>query len=130
STWKRLDRLDRPLKKNEKKSQVLLIGDSQMGDFINIGQAAMSDQHAALRSRRVRAECIPYLAEGQPVRSELAPQHRWKGGWSEESIKKRCPRQRSRVKDLLEDEHFDQVIVGLLWQPDHRPYLEGMLRNL
>lgn len=129
-TWKRLSRLDKPLKNNEKKSRVLLIGDSQMADFINIGQSAMNDRHAALRSHRVRAECVPYLAEGQPIHNELAPQGPPGGTWSQESIKKRCPKQRARLKNLLENEHFDRIIIGLLWQPDHRPYLEGMLRNL
>lgn len=130
STWKRLDRLNKPIKDNEKKTHVLLIGDSQMADFINIGQDAMKDQDAVLRSYRIRAECIPYMADGQRIHRELAPLERWNGGWSVESVKKRCPRQRRRLKEVLEDEHFDRVIIGLLWQPDHRPYLEGTLRNI
>jgi hypothetical protein len=114
STWNRHHALEKARMGPRKGLRVLLLGDSQMADFINIAEPAMKRRGASLRSLTIRAECLRYLADGQALHLELAPELPYEGGWSRTTIERHCPGTSRRVKRALESEKLDRTIVGLL----------------
>jgi peptidoglycan/LPS O-acetylase OafA/YrhL len=123
--WEHYDEFQRPDDFRTNKLRMLIVGDSQSADILNMLVEAGVDNKIEIITRKVHYECgLPYLDKGE--RDEF-----WSGHnpmtMNSPNLTEACNLVMDRLVSSPAIKNADVVLVGFLWQEFARPYLKRSL---
>ncbi len=116
--WENLNGLQRPFGQG-KASRVLVIGDSQAGDFLNTILAAKLDDRLQIRTAVVQAECQAVIPRTRDYYKSLRPPY-----------DQRCREVHEMLLRSGQIEKADIVVIAANWQIFAVPELQNTIRYL
>jgi peptidoglycan/LPS O-acetylase OafA/YrhL len=125
-TWTKHRELDKKVEFNNEKYKVLIIGDSQAGDFINtLYEAGVSDSTDVI-SRIISVKCGAFDVDSQSLANmfENSPLK-----ISELDFKK-CQSLISRVRSDRVVEQADLIILSMSWRDAYLPFILESIANI
>ena len=126
-TWKKIKELD---KRNDFKNvdnKVLIIGDSQSGDFINAIYSGRLNNDVDVVARIVRAACEVFLVEDKDLKKSFDSNENIKSGLIS---KEQCQSQINRLDSdpLLTEASI--IIISMYWKDSNMPLIIKSIENI
>jgi len=123
--WKNVGEFERAASFSTSGTKVLLLGDSQAGDLLNMLREGGVDDKVEIIARKVYYECgLPYLPtdEREPFWSTVNPDTQ-----ASPKMVEMCTNQMNHLSDggLLAE--ADIVVIGYLWRDFAIPYIENSI---
>jgi hypothetical protein len=116
--WGNMSRLELPFTSTPGR-KVLVIGDSQAGDFVNILREKHLDEGLELRTLAIVTECQAIIPVNDEVYKNI-----------DDAFKERCRAEHERLRTSPEVQAADVVVLCALWQQWALPHLPNTIENL
>ena len=122
-TWDKHLQLDKKITFKENKLKVLIIGDSQSGDFINmLFQAGVNN--VDILSRKVEAKCGAFYLNNEMMLDLLSKQNLKQ---HEQNV---CKKSMLRLKESEMVNKADIIIFSMLWKVENIPFILKSIFNI